>query len=141
MSKDLVIGPVIAHYRKLNGLTQEELAEQVGVSTQAVSKWEQQLSCPDIALLPVLAQLFRISLDELFGLPCPAEIVYELVADLPWEDDGKLRFAVYEGRKLLDQSAYELAAGANSIEVRFRGRAASTARAGWPASPKSPGNG
>ena len=121
MSKDLVIGPVIAHYRKLNGLTQEELAEQVGVSTQAVSKWEQQLSCPDIALLPALAQLFRISLDELFGLPCPAEIVYELVADLPWEDDGKLRFAVYEGRKLLDQSAYELAAGANAIEVRFHG--------------------
>ena len=65
-------------------------------------------SCPDIALLPALAQLFRISLDERFGLPCPAEIVYELVADLPWEDGGKLRFAVYEGRKLLDQSAYEL---------------------------------
>ena len=51
MQKDSILGLKIAYYRKLNGLTQEELAEKVGVSTQAVSKWEQQLSCPDIMLL------------------------------------------------------------------------------------------
>ena len=61
MQKDSVLGLKIAWYRRLIGLTQEELAERVGVSTQAVSKWEQQLSCPDILLLPELAKIFGIN--------------------------------------------------------------------------------
>lgn len=68
MQKDSILGLKIAYYRKLHGLTQEELAEKAGVSTQAVSKWEQQISCPDIMLLPELANIFRITIDELFGL-------------------------------------------------------------------------
>ncbi len=123
MTKTAAIGHTIAHYRKLSGLTQEDLAARVGVSAQAVSKWEQLLSCPDIALLPELAKLFGITMDELFGLPCPAEIVYDLVADVPWEDDGKVRVAVYAGRKLLAQSAHEIAEGVNTIDVQLRGGA------------------
>ena len=46
-------------------LTQDQLAEQMGVSSQAVSKWENDLSCPDISLLPSLSDLFGISIDEL----------------------------------------------------------------------------
>ena len=66
MQKNNTIGHKIAHYRKMSGLTQEKLAERVGVSSQAVSKWEQQLSCPDIMLLPDLAKIFGITIDELF---------------------------------------------------------------------------
>ena len=66
MTKDNVIGLKIAYYRKLNGFTQEELAEKVGVSCQAVSKWEQQISCPDIMLLPHLALILDCKTDDFF---------------------------------------------------------------------------
>ena len=48
-------------------MTQEQLAERMGVSAQAVSKWENNLSCPDISVLPELAEVFGISVDELLG--------------------------------------------------------------------------
>lgn len=59
------IGNRITRLRKARGLTQEALAEQVGVSSQAVSKWENDLSCPDISLLPRLCQALGVSCDEL----------------------------------------------------------------------------
>ena len=48
-------------------MTQDDLAAQLGVSSQAVSKWENDLSCPDIMLLPYLAEIFQVSIDELFS--------------------------------------------------------------------------
>ena len=59
------IGQNIAHYRKEKGITQEQLSELCGVSPQAVSKWENDISCPDITLLKPLARIFSISVDEL----------------------------------------------------------------------------
>ncbi len=50
------------------GLSQEELATRLGISTQAVSKWECALSYPDIELLPKLAELFQVSVDSLLGV-------------------------------------------------------------------------
>lgn len=61
------IGERIKHHRKELGLTQEQLAERIGVSAQAVSKWENNLSCPDISILPDLADMFGITTDELLG--------------------------------------------------------------------------
>lgn len=59
------IGNRIAKYRKEQGLTQEGLAEKLGVSSQAVSKWENDISCPDIGLLPQLCKTLGITTDEL----------------------------------------------------------------------------
>ena len=59
------IGSRIAKFRKTKGLTQEELAGILGVSSQAVSKWENDASCPDISLLPQLCKTLGISVDEL----------------------------------------------------------------------------
>lgn len=59
------IGNRISKYRKEKGLTQEELAVKLGVSSQAVSKWENDASCPDISLLPQLCRTLGISTDEL----------------------------------------------------------------------------
>jgi len=57
----------IAIYRKEKGLTQEELAQILGLSFQAVSKWENAQSMPDIALLPELSRTLEVSIDKLLG--------------------------------------------------------------------------
>ena len=62
-----VLSERILALRKEKGLTQEALAGQLGVSFQAVSKWENGQSCPDIALLPLLAEIFEVPIDGLFG--------------------------------------------------------------------------
>lgn len=59
------IGNRISKYRKEKGMTQEELAAKLGVSSQAVSKWENDASCPDISLLPQLCRALGITTDEL----------------------------------------------------------------------------
>ena len=57
------IGERSKYHRKRLGMTQEQLAERIGVSAQAVSKWENNLSCPDISILPELAAMFGITVD------------------------------------------------------------------------------
>ena len=61
------LGKRIVANRKRLELTQDQLAEQLGVTAQAVSKWENDQSCPDIGILPKLANIFGISTDELLG--------------------------------------------------------------------------
>lgn len=113
------IGERIAYYRKMNVMTQEELARKLNISTQAVSKWEQKLSSPDIMLLPELASIFNISIDELFGKKVDREPVFYFVDNVPWDDDRKIRFVVYHGKKLMQQSTYQLQPGTNKINVHF----------------------
>ena len=73
------LGKRIIENRKRLGLTQDRLAEQLGVTAQAVSKWENDQSCPDITMLPKLAEIFGISTDELLGIEKvhEAEVVAE----------------------------------------------------------------
>ena len=61
------IGRKIAFYRKAKGMTQEELSEKLGVSPQAVSKWENDAACPDIQLLVPLAKILEVTTDELLS--------------------------------------------------------------------------
>ena len=55
---NIVLAANIQKYRKKSSLTQEELAQELGVTFQAVSKWENAKSAPDILLLPIMADLF-----------------------------------------------------------------------------------
>ncbi len=64
---DMTIGKRIALLRKEKGLTQEDLANAMGVSPQAVSKWELGQTCPDISALPKLADLLEVTVDELLS--------------------------------------------------------------------------
>lgn len=64
----MTIGERIKSLRKKHGMTQERLAEYLGVSYQAVSKWECGLSCPDLSLIAPLTKLFHVSADELLGI-------------------------------------------------------------------------
>lgn len=65
---DLLIGERIREQRVLKRVSQEQLAAQLRVSAQAVSKWENGVNLPDIALIPVMAEYFGVSTDELFGM-------------------------------------------------------------------------
>ena len=64
--ENTLIGTQITKFRKAKGLTQESLAKAVGVSTQAVSRWECG-GAPDVALLPAIADKLGVSIDALFG--------------------------------------------------------------------------
>ncbi len=60
------IGKKLYELRKQSGFTQDYVAEKLGVSAQAVSKWENDIACPDIMTLPNIAELYGITIDELF---------------------------------------------------------------------------
>lgn len=76
MSK-LTLGQRIGNLRRDKGYTQEEMAERLGVSPQAVSKWENDVSCPDILLLPEIAGMLGVTVDALLG--CEPEMPVQLV--------------------------------------------------------------
>ena len=63
----MTMGEKIASLRKAAGMTQRQLADRMGVTDKAVSKWERNLSCPDIESIPLLAEIFGISADELIN--------------------------------------------------------------------------
>lgn len=63
---NITIGNKIKKLRKAKGITQETLAKNIGISFQAVSKWENNIAFPDIMLIPILANYFGVSIDELF---------------------------------------------------------------------------
>lgn len=65
----LSIGENIRNFRKKNDLTQEELAERLGVTYQSVSRWENGATYPDLELLPAISELLSVTVDELLGMP------------------------------------------------------------------------
>lgn len=65
----LNIGENIRSRRRKMNLTQEQLADKLGVSFQSVSRWENDMTYPDMELLPVLSEIFGVSVDELLGIP------------------------------------------------------------------------
>ncbi len=109
-----ILGSNIMRLRKENDLTQEQLANGLGITYQAVSKWETGVSSPDIDLLPLLADVFEVSIDELFGrtgsadAPSPAaeegkrESAPAGIVELPWPDDpDMLHVVLFAGHKLI----------------------------------------
>ena len=61
------MGDVIAALRKEKGMTQKDLADQLNITDKAVSKWERNVACPDTALIPKLAEILGISIEELMS--------------------------------------------------------------------------
>ena len=59
------LGSFIALLRKSRGMTQRELAEKLGVSDKTISHWERDESAPDISMIPVIAEIFDVTCDEL----------------------------------------------------------------------------
>lgn len=98
---EIKINEVIKNKRRSMNVSQEVLAERLGVTVQAVSKWETGLSYPDITMLPRLAEYFEITLDGLFF----GNEERGALKGVP--DDGKLRIVQCMGGKVLGQSEYK----------------------------------
>lgn len=76
------LGAMIAELRKQHGMTQLELAEKMGVTDKAVSKWERDLSCPDINSIPNLAEILDVSVEELMQIKKEAETPVSKAAEI-----------------------------------------------------------
>lgn len=101
---ELNIGNKIKNLRRQKNISQEVLAQYLGVSFQAVSKWESGTTAPDIALIPAIASFFGVSIDELFDYNYyeMEKKVQEIVAaSVPYrgEDDAKCEEILREGLK------------------------------------------
>lgn len=105
--EQIYFGQRIAALRKSRKMTQEALAQQLGITNQAVSKWESDQCCPDIMQLPALADIFEISMDTLFGREEPAlpenppQEPVTVIGELPWEDNDDLHAVCFIGHQLV----------------------------------------
>ena len=90
------IGKRITALRRKKGLKQEDLAQMLEVTAQAVSRWENDLTCPDISLLPKLASILGVSVDELLSGKQEQQPVVTLVPEEQRKDikDMMLRVIV-----------------------------------------------
>lgn len=94
------IGKNLAKYRKAKRLTQEELGEKLGVTNQAVSKWESEASMPDVMLLPEIATALNITLDDLYGIAKEPEKISCSADDFPAFCHQKLIELFYYNTKM-----------------------------------------
>ena len=93
---EMTIGKRIATLRREKGLKQDDLAQMLEVSPQAVSKWENDQTCPDISLLPKLAKVLGVSVDELLSGKQENQPLVTMVPEQQRKDmkDLMLRIAV-----------------------------------------------
>ena len=125
------LGNHIKALRQQRGITQETLAASLGVSAQAVSKWENQAAAPDIQLLPAISTYFGVSIDELFALS--DETRMERIQNMLWDErDLDVAAAEREAAFLLEKgkrersngSVYRLLAGMENHIARSHRRKA-----------------
>ena len=107
------LGENIRALRLQKELTQEQVAQQLGVTYQAVSKWENGTNTPDIALLPEIAALFGVTIDALFN-----QDEVSTLDRLPMEDDGVIRIVQLRGRQVLSVTP-RMSPDDPAIEIAF----------------------
>ena len=133
-----ILGSNIMTLRKAHGLTQEQLAAALGISFQAVSKWETGNSCPDISALPLLADLFSVTVDQLIGrvplMGLPEEPEEQPTVEpekggqapelsLPWPDDDSFYMVLFHGHTLIGSEVEDLREKKTRFEFQYEGPA------------------
>lgn len=122
----MTLGEKLTQYRKKNNLTQDAVAERLSVTPQAVSKWENDASCPDIMLLPQIATLYETTVDELLSREAqpvvalapesarkaPEEMIFRILVDSSDGDHVKLNLPLPLIKAVLQ-------AGATTSELKF----------------------
>ena len=125
------LGSQIKALRAQRGVTQETLAAALGVSPQAVSKWETQAAAPDIQLLPAISTYFGVTIDELFALSDETRV--ERIQNMLWDErdldpdmaEQEAAFLLEKGRREPDNArVYELLADMENHIARSHRRKA-----------------
>lgn len=93
----LSLGQKIRELRKRDGRTQENLAEALGVTSQAISRWESNGGYPDMEMLPAIANYFHVSIDELFGYNSDREEKIKSILDKANTVQKKQGFVLIKG--------------------------------------------
>lgn len=99
------MGAKIRALRKQKGISQEVLAQALGVSFQAVSKWETATTLPDVALIPAIASFFGVSTDELFNMNRMEQEqkvadICRKAAEYRWDDPARAEAMLRDALKL-----------------------------------------
>ena len=93
----LNLGQKIRELRRRDGRTQENLAEILGVTSQAVSRWEANGGYPDMEMIPAIANYFHVSIDELFGYHDDREEKIKNILENATEIMTKQGFSMHQG--------------------------------------------
>lgn len=93
------LGNSLFHARKKCGLTQEEVAEKLGVSRQTVSKWETDETLPDIRQSKKMAQLYNVTLDELIDFDIDVKEIEQFIEKTSEETQAKIDWTAAWGKK------------------------------------------
>lgn len=122
---DMTIGKRIGQLRRARGMTQDAMAEQLGVSPQAVSKWENDQTCPDISLLPKLARFLGVTVDHLLTGEQEEKLQMQTVPDTQHKrvEDMVLRISVDspDGEKVRVNLPMSLARMSNEMGFNLDG--------------------
>ena len=124
------IGKFIATLRKEKGLTQQELAEKLGVSRQTISKWETAETVPDIYEAKKLAKLYNLSLDELIEFNIDVKEIEEVIkntneekeAKIDWTNAWSKKYPVlltYQNKVDISKYVLEIRKMFNSLQVEY----------------------
>ena len=124
------IGKFIATLRKEKGLTQQELAEKLGVSRQTISKWETAETVPDIYEAKKLAKLYNLSLDELIEFNIDVKEIEEVIKNTNEEKEAKIDWtnawskkypvlATYQNKVDISKYVLEIRKMFNSLQVEY----------------------
>ena len=111
------LGNNIKSLRTKKRMTQEELADLLGTTSKSVSRWEQSLTYPDISLLPFIANIFEITVDELLGVESIKQDEY--IKELKTQADKYAMNNDYESELNLWQEAYKKLPNNEEVKIRL----------------------
>lgn len=113
INMEIMISEVLKELRKSKGISQEVVAEAMGISVQAVSKWENNLSYPDITLLPSIAKYYNVTIDYLLtgnentSKSTNDEMLEVATSNNDIPNDNILRIVQYKGNQMLSKNTYD----------------------------------
>lgn len=124
------LGNNLFHARKKAGLSQETVAEKLGVSRQTISKWETAETVPDIYEAKKLAKLYNLSLDELIEFNIDVKEIEEVIKNTNEEKEAKIDWtnawskkysvlATYQNKVDISKYALEIRKMFNSLQVEY----------------------
>ncbi|MDE7030511.1 MAG: helix-turn-helix transcriptional regulator [Lachnospiraceae bacterium] len=115
------LGNSLFHARKNSGMTQEEVAEQLGVSRQTISKWETDETLPDIRQSKRMALLYKVSLDELINFDVDVREIEQCIERTSEETQAKIDWTAAWGKKYPILLQYQSAVNIPNYAARLGG--------------------